>query len=166
MRGLEIVCGGSLYLTSLVHFFFFATYVSFFSTSYWCISFKKILPPTLQHDEIASSHAIPWKQERLSNNWLHPQWSPSFNSHLLVLFIVFDFRSQKSACVWGVLLHKAYVPFESPVSPVSSPVLIMSLINPRVPFTLIYFRFSKKHNFPHHRALHTPFPPCAVLLHS
>ena len=105
-RGLEAVCGGSLYLTSLVHFLCHVCKF-FLNISLMCIFFKKILPPTVLHDEIASSHAIPWKQERLSNNWLYPQWSPSFNSHLLALSTVFDFRSQKSVCLWGSLLRKA-----------------------------------------------------------
>ena len=60
--------------------------------------------------------------------------------------------------MWGVLLHKAYVPFESPVSPVSSPVLIMSLIDPRVPSTLSYFRISNKRDLPHHRAFARTVP--------
>ena len=44
----------------------------------------------------------------------------------------------------------------------SSPVLIRSLLDPWVPSTLIYFRFSKKHNFsPTAGPLHTRFPVCS-----
>lgn len=43
--------------------------------------FLKSYPLTIRHDEISYSYAIPWKQARLSGNWLYPQWSLSFNSH-------------------------------------------------------------------------------------
>ena len=44
----------------------------------------------------------------------------------------------------------------------SSPVLIRSLLDPWVPSPLIYFRFSKKHNFsPTAGPLHTRFPVCS-----